>query len=233
MFGATAPGGSTLGATFSAVIGLFAMPSRVQSHRQQKAGDFRHLVLEELDMPGTITGVAALVLINLAWNQAPIAGWSQPYVYVTLILGFLILAVFFAIEIRYATHPLIPFDTLSSDMSFTLGAIACGWGCFGIWIFYSWQLLLVLRAESPLLAASLVSTVVNYGASIALGFAGTVEVNVNNCGLTEADVLKGYGEVLYVVIGLVWFGVVICVAFLVNTKTQRKKSVMDQDKPEA
>ncbi|RYP12697.1 hypothetical protein DL765_007197 [Monosporascus sp. GIB2] len=347
IFGATAPGGAILGAAFSGlfalegwpwtfwcfsivlaavvVIGFFAIPSRVQIHRQQRARGFRHLVLEELDMPGTITGVAALVLINLAWNQAPIAGWSQPYVYITLILGILILGVFFFIEIRYATHPLIPFNTLSSDVSFTLGAIACGWGCFGIWIYYSWQFLLVLRTESPLLAtahfspvaisgavaailtgalmhrmgpplvmlcallaftvgavliatmpvgqtywaqtfvatliapfgmdmsfpaatlilsdamprrhqgiaASLVSTVVNYSISIALGFAGTVDVNVNNGGLTKADVLKGYRGGLYMAISLAGFGVAICVAFLVKTNTQRKKLVMNQGKPEA
>lgn len=347
IFGATAPGGSILGAAFSGlfalewwpwtfwcfsivlaavvVVGFFVIPSRVQSHRQQRARGLRYLVLEELDMPGTVTGVAALVLINFAWNQAPIAGWSQPYVYVTLIIGFLILAVFFAIEIRYATHPLIPFNTLSSDVSFTLGAIACGWGCFGIWVYYSWQFLLVLRAESPLLAtahfspvaisgavaailtgalmhrmgpplvmlcallaftagavliatmpvdqtywaqtfvamliapfgmdmsfpagtlilsdamprrhqgiaASLVSTVVNYSISIALGFAGTVDVNVNNGGLTKLDVIKGYRGALYMAIGLAGLGVAICLAFLVKTKIQQKKLVMGQDKAEA
>ncbi|RYP49618.1 hypothetical protein DL768_004739 [Monosporascus sp. mg162] len=251
------------------VIGFFAIPSRVQSHRQQRARGLGHLVLEELDMPGTLTGVAALVLINLAWNQAPIAGWSQPYVYVTLIIGLLILAVFFVIEIRYATHPLIPFNTLPSDVSLALGAIACGWGYFGIWVYYSWQFLLVLRTESAFLAtahfspvaisgavaailtgalmhlgqtyraqtfgiaASLVSTVVNYSISIALGFAGTVDVNANNGRPTELDVMGGYRGALYMAIGLAGLGVAICLAFSVKTKTQQRKLMMGQDKAEA
>ncbi|RYP03209.1 hypothetical protein DL764_005313 [Monosporascus ibericus] len=293
-FGITNPGElSWLIAGYSLTVGTFIVFSgRLGDVFGYKTmyllGMAWHLVLEELDMPGTVTGVAGRVLINLAWNQAPIADWSQPYVYVTLLLGFLILAVFFVIEIRYATHPLIPFNTLTSDVSFTLGAIACGWGCFGIWVYYSWQFLLVLRAESPLLAtahfspvaisgavaailtgalmhpmlialfgmdmsfpagtlilsdamprrhqgiaASLVSTVVNYSISIALGFAGTVDVNVNNGGLTEHDVIKGYRGALYMAIGLAGLGVAICLAFLVKTKTQQKKLVMDQDKAEA
>lgn len=40
------------------------------------------------DYLGPITGVAGLILINAAWNQAPILGWSTLYVYVLLILGF-------------------------------------------------------------------------------------------------------------------------------------------------
>ncbi|RYP93057.1 hypothetical protein DL770_000803 [Monosporascus sp. CRB-9-2] len=287
VFGATAPGGSILGAAFSelftlewwpwtfwcfsivlaavVVIGFFAIPSRVQIHRQQRARGLRHLPLEELDMPETVTGVAALVLVSLAWNQAPIAGWSQPYVYVTLILGFLILAVFFVIEIRYATHPLIPFNTLSSDAAFTLGAIACGWGCFVTAHFSPVAIsgavaailtgalmhrmgpplvmlcvLLAFTVGAVLIATMPVgqtywaqTTVVNYSISIALGFAGTVDVNVNNGGLTELDVIKGYRGALYMAIGLAGLDMAICLAFLVKTKTQQKKLVMDQDTAEA
>ena len=337
IFGATAPGGSILGTVFSSlfalvwwpwtfwsfsitlaavvVIGWFVIPSRPESHHHTRSSSLKHLIVVELDLPGTLTGVAGLVLVNLAWNQAPLVGWSQPYVYVTLILGALFLAAFFVIEIYYATHPLIPFPALSSDVAFTLGAIACGWGCFGIWFYYVWQIMLVLRNEPPLLAtahaspvvisgavaailtgalmhrmgpplvmlcallafltgiiliatmpvdqiywaqtfvtmivtpfgmdmsfpagtlilsdavprrhqgiaASLVNTVVNYSISLAIGFAGTVEVNVNNGGRNDADILRGFRGAMYLGIGIATLGVALCVAFLIKT-WQRKEA---------
>ena len=339
IFGATAPGGSIMGTAFSSlfalawwpwafwtfsivlaavvVIGWFVIPSRPESHRYERSNSLKHLILVELDLAGTLTGVAGLVLVNLAWNQAPLVGWSQPYVYITLILGALFLTAFFIIEIHYATHPLIPFAALTSDVAFTLGAVACGWGCFGVWFYYVWQIMLVLRNEPPLLAtahaspvvvsgavaailtgalmhrmgpplvmlcallafmtgiiliatmpvdqiywaqtfvtmivtpfgmdmsfpagtlilsdavprrhqgiaASLVNTVVNYSISLAIGFAGTVEMNVNRGGLNDADILRGYRGAMYLGIGLAALGVALCVAFLV--KTWRKKEVTD------
>lgn len=49
------------------------------------------------------------------------------------------------------------------------------------------------------IAASLVNTVVNYSISLALGFAGTVEANVNNGGYTMEEKLKGYRGAWYLV----------------------------------
>jgi predicted MFS family arabinose efflux permease len=46
-------------------------------------------------------------------------------------------------------------------------------------------------------AASLVNTVVNYSISLGLGFAGTVEVNVNKAGKTPEDLLRGYRGAFY------------------------------------
>jgi hypothetical protein len=46
-------------------------------------------------------------------------------------------------------------------------------------------------------AASLVNTVVNYSISLGLGFAGTVEVHVNNGGRTQQDLLRGYRGAFY------------------------------------
>lgn len=342
IFGATAPGGSVLGALFSGlfalvwwpwtfwcfalvlagvvVIGYFAIPSSLDSHRSAREHGLKHLIIVELDMAGTLTGVAGLVLLNLSWNQAPIVGWGEPYVYVCLILGFLFLGAFFYIEIYYAMHPLIPFKALRSDVAFVLGAIACGWGCFGIWFYYTWQYLLVLRKETPLLAtahfspvvisgavaaimtgalihrlgpplvmiyaltaftagsllmatlpigqnywaqtfvtmvvtpfgmdmsfpaatlmlsdavqrrhqgiaASLVSTIVNYSISIALGFGGTVEVNVNNGGLTDEDILKGYRGALYLAVGLAGLGIGVCAMLLIKISRQKGK-ILDSE----
>jgi hypothetical protein len=66
-------------------------------------------------------------------------------------------------------------------------------------------------------AASLINTIVNYSISLALGFAGTVEVHVNNGGRTPSDVLKGYRGALYMGTGLAGLGLAISIVFLAKT----------------
>ncbi|KAK8076590.1 hypothetical protein PG994_003862 [Apiospora phragmitis] len=177
-FGATAPGGSILGAVFSGlfarhwwpgptsaspsvVLSYYVIPSRPSLMGRPRDSWPRGLwaVVHELDLAGAATGITGLVLINFAWNQAPLSGWSAPFVYVLLLVGVLCIAAFFLIEIRYAKHPLIPFDALSVDVSFVLGAVACGWGCFGIWIMYTWQFFEEFRGATPLLATAWFSPV--------------------------------------------------------------------------
>lgn len=60
------------------------------------------------------------------------------------------------------------------------------------------------------LAASLVSTFVNYSISIGLGFAGTVDSNVNRGG---KDILRGFRGALYMGVGLAGLGVVLALVF--------------------
>ena len=250
-----------------------------------------------------------MILFNFAWNQAPIVGWHSAYVCVCLVLGVLLIPVFFFLEIKQATNPLIPFSALNSTNAFVLGCIACGWANFGILVFYVWQILEVLRGASPLLgaaylsplvisgavaaiatgwllghlrpawlmviamsmflagnlliatvpvyqtywaqifvftlvaplgmdmsfpaatlylsntiekerqgvAASLVNTIVNYSISLGLGFAGTVEVNVNNGGATFGDTLRGYRGALYMGAGLSAFGFALSLVFVCKT----------------
>ncbi|KAI1105697.1 MFS general substrate transporter [Jackrogersella minutella] len=334
LFGAMAPTGSVLGSLFAAlfalawwpwafwafgivlaaslVIGYYAIPEASNKHHEKPKG--LQDTLQQLDLVGTILGVAGLVLINFAWNQAPIVGWPEPYVYVTLILGLLLLAAFFVFELNYAQNPLIPFHVLTYDVSFVLGAMACGWSCFGIWFFYTWQFQLNIRGDVPLLAtakfapaavsglcaalftgyslhrlrppivmtmalvsftvgiiilatcpvkqvywgqlfvcivvmpwgmdmsfpaatlilsdavprkhqgiaASLVNTVVNYSISLGLGFAGTVETQVNNGGKNPTDLLKGYRGAFYMGIGLAGLGVVVCLAFVVKSRKHER-----------
>lgn len=184
-FAATAPAGSVIGAAFSGLFALawwpwtffcFALalagtvvlayiviPPVPASHRENRPQTLRGILLH-LDIPGALTGITGLILINFAWNQAPIVGWQEPYVYVTLILGFILVAAYFVIEIRYSPQPLVPFGALKSDVAFVLGAVACGWGSFGIWVWYTWQFLLELRGVSPLLGSAYFSPVVVSGA---------------------------------------------------------------------
>ncbi|CAF9922500.1 MAG: hypothetical protein ALECFALPRED_002104 [Alectoria fallacina] len=191
IFGATAPGGAVLGAVFAglfnlawwpwtfwsfsialaciAVVGSYVIPDPPK--KLAKAMTWREMIAE-LDLLGGLTGVTALILINFAWNQSGVVTWAKAYVYVCLILGFLFAAAFFFIELRVATSPLIPFDALSTDVAFVLACVACGWSCFGIWIYYIWQFYEQLRGASPLHAAAWTVPVAITGAmaSVTTGF---------------------------------------------------------------
>ncbi|KAK6062978.1 major facilitator superfamily transporter [Seiridium cupressi] len=191
-FAATAPGGSVLGSLFSSlfalawwpwtfwcfalvlaattVLGYYAIPPCPPSHMAKVPKTWKGK-LAYLDLPGAVAGVTGLILFNFAWNQAPIVGWPTPYVYVTLILGVLFVAAFFVFEIKYAKTPLLPFDALSVDVSFVLAAIACGWACFGIWFWYTWQFFEEARGASPLLATAWICPVAVSGL-LAAAFTG-------------------------------------------------------------
>lgn len=337
LFGAVAPNSAVLGAVFSAIfselawwpwtfwtqaivavvcagLGLLVVPS-IHHHTSPDTSTWINL-FKALDAPGAFCGIGGLVLVNIAWNQAPVAGWSTPYVYVLLIIGLLLVAGFFVVEFRFAEHPLIPFHAFSRDVSFVLGCVACGWGAFGTWIWYFWRFQIEYRHTSPLLgsaefvpaapigiiacfvtglliarvrpgwimvismtaftlgnvftaiapvhqtywaltfvcllvipwgmdmsfpaatlmlsnsverkhqgiAASLVTTVVNYSISLSLGFAGTVEVHVNNGGKTSEDVLKGYRGALYFATGLGGLGILLSVVFTIKCYWEEHRS---------
>ncbi|KAI2464773.1 major facilitator superfamily MFS-1 [Annulohypoxylon bovei var. microspora] len=302
-------------------VGHFTIPKSTQ--KNETPGNIS-AVITELDLPGAIIGVSSLVLISFAWNQAPLVGWQEPYLWVALILGALLAMLFVLIENYYAPKPLIPLYALSSDMSSILVAGACGWSCFGIWAFYTWQFVENIRGISPLLAtayvspcivigclatlstglilqrlgtfivvfisllgftlgcalvatmpavqsywsqlfisvlviswamdtgfpvtilalsnaverkhqgtaASLVSTVMNYGISIGLGVARTVESYVNTGGKSMGNKLNGYRAALYTALGLAGLGALICSAFLLRS-FRRRESDLDINRVES
>jgi MFS family permease len=174
LFGATAPSGYNLGAVFSslfaqtvwwpwafwvmgiicfllALAGYFAIPHTPSPHLDNKKDGIT--AWARVDGWGSVTGIVALVLINFAWNQGPVVGWTTPYTYIILIIGFLFLSLFGLIESR-ATFPLIPHCALSSDTAFVLGCISAGWASFGIWVYYLWQFCEQLKHASPLLTSA-------------------------------------------------------------------------------
>ena len=191
IFGATAPSGAVVGAVFAgifkrawwpwtfwsfaialaciAVVGSYVIPEPPKKFA--KALTVREKIAE-LDLLGGFTGVTALILINFAWNQSGVVTWAKAYVYVCLILGGLFTAAFFFIELRVAKSPLIPFDVLSIDVAFVLGGVACGWSCFGIWVYYIWQFYEQLREASPLLTAvwTIPAAITGAIAAITIGF---------------------------------------------------------------
>ncbi|KAJ5832780.1 hypothetical protein N7474_001091 [Penicillium riverlandense] len=335
IFGAVAPNCVVLGAVFAgifsqlawwpwtywteaivsvvcAILGSLVIPS---VHNEPSYDTTFLGLVKALDALGAVCGIGGLILVNIAWNQAPVVGWNTPYVYVLLIIGILLIDAFFLVEFRFAEYPLIPFHALSSDVSFVLGCVACGWGSFGIWIYYFWRFIeqfrqathllasaefipagpmgilaccvtgylmgrmrpgwimvlsmtaftlgSVLAAIAPVqqtywaltfvcllvipwgmdmsfpaatlmlsnavekkhqgIAASLVTTVVNYSISLSLGFAGTVEVHVNNGGNTPSDVLKGYRGAMYLGIGLGGLGMALSVVYVAKVYQAEKR----------
>lgn len=70
------------------------------------------------------------------------------------------------------------------------------------------------------LAASLVNTVINYSIAISLGFAGTIESQINDGG---AELLKGYRGALYLGLGLSSLGICISVLFVMHNYLRRNK----------
>ena len=126
---------------------------------------------EKFDLTGAVLGVAGLILINFAWNQAPIAGWSTSYTYTTLIVGIVILVVFSFHEHR-CPNPLLPMDIWNPSTVCVITCLGLGWSSFGIWIFYTYQLIEVLRGVSPLIAAVqfVPETISGIVAAIATGY---------------------------------------------------------------
>ena len=173
IFGATAPSGFLLGALFSSifaqyawwpwsywcmaivcfsivVISWFVIPSPLRDNNDydDHLDEKRHF-----DFAGSVAGICGLVMVNFAWNQGPIVGWGEPYVFILLTLGVLFLVAFIFIEHR-VLRPLLPPDVINGEVGFTLACIAGGWGSFGIWVYYLWQFMEVLRTSSPLSATA-------------------------------------------------------------------------------
>lgn len=182
LFGAFAASGSILGGVFSSLfaqkvwwpwaywcmaivccltaMGAFFIIPTLPNHGKKS-----------FDVLGSVLGVAGLVLLNVAWNQAPTVGWKTPYVIVLLVLGVLLIVSFCFAE-RKASEPLVPFRSLSAKAGFVLGCVALGWSSFGIWLLYLLQFMQVLRKVSPLESAAqfVPCAIMGFIAAIVTGF---------------------------------------------------------------
>jgi MFS family permease len=173
LFGAAAPAGFVVGGVFVALLsdlawwpwsywvmgivcfilallGLVAIPRTPVARHD----DTNHLSwFMQIDVLGAVTGISGLVLVNFAWNQAPLVGWNNPYIYVLLIIGFLCLVIFTFIE-RAAPCPLLPRSIFSGDLAWVLGCIAAGWSSFGIYVYYYFQFMQVIKQDTTLLSVA-------------------------------------------------------------------------------
>ncbi|KAI4140177.1 MAG: hypothetical protein L6R39_005915 [Caloplaca ligustica] len=112
------------------------------------------LSLKKFDYIGTVLGVAGLVFFAFAWNQASVVGWEEPYTYVLLIVG-IVLIVAFAFSQSYVSAPVLP-NSLWTRKGFLpiVTAMAFGWMSFGIFLYYTTLFILTIRGERPLSAVA-------------------------------------------------------------------------------
>ena len=175
VFGAVAPGGAVIGAVFggifrdnwpwafyslalvlvtAAIISRFVIHDRVSTKTMDTKKISLWRLLETLDILGGLAGITALALINFAWNQAPATSWADPAVLTTLILGICLVLVFFFVETRVSSSPLLPLNIINVDIGFVIACVACGWATFGIWVYYSFQFFQQIRGSGPLLTSA-------------------------------------------------------------------------------
>lgn len=106
--------------------------------------------MARFDLGGSILGVAGMILFNFVWNQGPVVGWGTPYVIVLLVLSVLLLCLFFAYELYWAQHPLLPRNIFTMRIGLILLCMSLGWGLFGIWQYYYWTMMMELRHYSSI-----------------------------------------------------------------------------------
>lgn len=153
LFGAAAPCGFVIGSVLSGVfaqlvwwpwvfwvhaVGLASLALLAVPFVPGDKLGYKVVDVAQLDLLGTLTGIAGLVAFNFAWNEGPVAGWQQSYTIIMLILGVALLIAFVYLEFSIVAHPLVPRMAFTLDTSLVLGCIAAGWSSFGIWVFYYW-----------------------------------------------------------------------------------------------
>jgi hypothetical protein len=111
---------------FVALLGYFVIPAQLDTVNRNS---------QSFDTWGAVTGVLGLVMVNVAWNQAPTSGWGTSWIIVLLLLGIVSLVLFAFAESR-AAHPLVPLSILNTDTSLALLCIGLGWASFGVWYYY-------------------------------------------------------------------------------------------------
>ena len=55
---------------------------------------------------------------------------------------------------KVAPRPLVPFKIFRGEVGFVPASVGFGWASFGIWLYYVWQLFLLVRHHTPLEAAA-------------------------------------------------------------------------------
>ncbi len=96
--------------------------------------------VKAFDYVGTALLVAALGLFNFTWNQAPITGWSESYVWALLLVSVLTFVAFYFWERSVGSKALIPTAVLQRTSLLVYLSLWLGWMSFGIYLYYTAQL---------------------------------------------------------------------------------------------
>ncbi|KAH7310465.1 major facilitator superfamily domain-containing protein [Stachybotrys elegans] len=94
----------------------------------------------KMDWLGVLTIVPGLILVVFAFTDGGHApdGWATPYVYVTFILGVLLLAGAVYVEGWVASNPLLPAELFRpKGMKRLVAALFCCYGVFGLFLLFA------------------------------------------------------------------------------------------------
>lgn len=104
-------------------------------------GDLGHIDPDaRMDWWGVITIVPSLILIVFAFTQGSNApdGWRTPYIYVTLIVGVILGGAAVYVEGWVSEQPLVPASVFRPRyVKRMLGTLFCGFGVYGLYLFYA------------------------------------------------------------------------------------------------
>jgi EmrB/QacA subfamily drug resistance transporter len=118
-----------------ALVGALAfVPNRRPEHRPT------------LDLPGTAYACSGLFLLVFGFSRAEAKGWSSPQAWVSLAIGCVLLVVFGWWQTR-AKHPLLPPRVVGERNrgASYLGMFVTGAGIFGVFLFLTYYMQLILR----------------------------------------------------------------------------------------
>ena len=130
------------------VAAIFAIPN---DYEERKAMGI------QMDWLGSIMIVSGLILVIFAITDASHApdGWKTPYIYVTLIVGALLLGISAYIEGWLAANPLLPFDLFKVPYLPALCvALFFSDGVLGIFLLYATLYMQNIMGASPLQVAA-------------------------------------------------------------------------------
>lgn len=130
------------------VAAIFAIPN---DNEERKAMGI------QMDWLGSILIVSGLILVIFAITDASHApdGWRTPYIYVTLILGTVLLGISLYVEGWVAANPLLPFDLFKVPyLPALFVALFFSDGVLGIFLLYATLYMQDIMGASPLQVAA-------------------------------------------------------------------------------
>lgn len=125
-----------------------------------------------MDWWGVSTIVPGLVPVVFALTEGGHApnGWRTPYVYVTLVLGVVLLAAAVYVEGWVAARPLLPAELFAQRyMKRLVGTLFCAYGVFGLFLFYASIYIQTVMGATPILAAAWFTPMAVGGIILAIG----------------------------------------------------------------
>jgi hypothetical protein len=149
--------GRAIACAVFAILGLVVLPSG--------GGDLS----KRFDWVGASLGTVGMTLVCFAWNQAPLVGWEEPYVYALLVVGLVFLGAFVLWEGRMGEAGLVPLSIFTKEVLLVLLALWWGWMSFGTFLFYTSAFIRDVRGfHQPLVITAQMATLVPFGATAAL-----------------------------------------------------------------